>query len=831
MVNISECPIEQGKSYLYEMWFRANGNAELFHLADGSFATSIVNGSLVVNNHTLPIRNYQNNTWHHLAIINPKISTPIVAIDGAQLASPSLQTLPAFASSHIILGGAGNTNDIDIDEVRLWNINTTLDATKLLMGNCLNGEESGLLAYYPMEAYVTDPVSSQISTEFSLADKTDAEGARVITHSDMANAQSLSVPALVESRPLEYVAHTHTTSGDRIMVNITEPAQRIEGCWLEIMVKDIVDANGNYSEPIRWTVFVNRNQLLWDENTYTIVKDEMADTTFTLTIVNNSSVIQSWNIDNLPSCMTMSETSGRIQPLQTKTISCTIDATADRGENEYILYLSGNENMDCPLYVTTKVYANKPDWNINPSDYEHSMNIIAFAEVDGVVADDEEDMVAAFVDGELAGVANLQLLPAMGRYYLMMTIFQNSATSSSPRNITFRYWDASTGLVYSNARVYSAAGQLMSTLTYQDNIALGDIADPIRLEMGNEIEQTIEVNRGWNWISFNVNPASLSFDNILGENTKKFAIIKSQNGYAVPDTANHRVQGSIGNMDCRLGYKLRAYSAFDIQLDGMAAPISTVIDLTAQQWTWFGFIPQKAMTVNTAMSNINPTIGDFIKSQTQFASWDGYQWVGSLKVMQPGQSYVYKNKSNSDIQLEYPEYADVPYLMPAQYAVVSEYFTPVETGKYQGNMNITAVVKYEGQEVTTAEIGVFAEDECRAAATCDGGYYFITVPGDSSLNLSMKVVYNDSLYTLQGNLIYRNDAIVGTLDAPYVIDLTSGQINDDPGIGNDDPGEEPLSVVSVEAVNGSKVEKVLIDNEVFIIKDGQMYDALGRKRK
>jgi len=68
---------------------------------------------------------------------------------------------------------------------------------------------------------------------------------------------------------------------------------------------------------------------------------------------------------------------------------------------------------------------------------------------------------------------------------------------------------------------------------------------------------------------------------------------------------------------------------------------------------------------------------------------------------------------------------------------------------------------------------------------------------------------------------------VGTLAAPYVIDLSSGQINDDPGIGD----EEPLSVVSVEAVKDSKVEKVLIDNEVFIIKDGAMYDALGRRRK
>jgi len=819
-IDLSESALESSNSYLFEFWFRTNGDAELFHLSDTSFYVGINSGNLVMNGYTVPVRNYQDNAWHHLAIINQKISTPVVAIDGVQVASPLLRKLPTFGTGEITFGHSTNQNALDIDEVRLWNINTTLDAVRQQMNACIRGDEDGLMVYYPFEEYVTDPITSQISTEFTLADKSDNTRPKSIIHSNAAMAQAASAPALVESRPVEYVSHTNTASNDRIVVNITEQPSRIEGCTLEITVKDIVDANGNYSEPIRWTVFVNRNQMVWDENAYTVVKDEIVDTTLMLTIVNNSSVVQNWSIDNIPSCMTLSETSGRIQPLQTKTISCTIDATADRGENEYILYLKGNESMESPLYITTKVYANKPDWHVDPSQYEHSMNIIAYAEINGAVADDEEDMVATFVDGELVGVTNLQLLPATGRYFALMTIFQNTPDTAAPRQITFRYWDASAGVIYSNARVYATINdttfQLIPNVTYQDNIALGDVINPLRLVMGDEIEQTLELNNGWNWISFNVEPASTSFTDILSQYLNDFHIIKSQTGYAVPDVKTSSVLGNIGSMKCSVGYKIKTSSAFDLQLSGFATSIDSVINFGAQTWTWFGYLPQKSLTVNAALSNINPNIGDIIKSQTQFATWDGYQWVGSLSIMSPGKSYIYKNKGSNDIQFTFPEYAAISYMLPSMDEAVESYFDPINAGLYQGNMNITAVVKYAGEEVSTAEVGIFAGSECRASATYNSGYYFITVPGDSAVVLNVKVHYNDSVYTLSQSIKYQNDAVIGTIDEPYVIELSP----------------KSTSVVTVAADSeGDKVEKIMIDNEVFIIRNGEIYDILGRPRK
>ena len=450
---------------------------------------------------------------------------------------------------------------------------------------------------------------------------------------------------------------------------------------------------------------------------------------------------------------------------------------------------------------------------------KNTMSIVAYAEIDGMVTDDPEDMVAAFVDGELSGVANLELLPAMGRYYIMMTIFHNGASSGK---VTFRYWDASSGNIYDNATLYRTVDDSTSTpitVDYQDNLVLGNILHPIRIVMDNQIEQSMDLNNGWNWISFNVEPASKAFSDILQPYLIDFSIIKSQTEYGMPNIATQKVVGGLKTMECPKGYKISADHPFELTLSGVAASLTEEITFTAQQWTWFGYLPQRAMTINQALSNINPNVGDFVKSQMQFATWDGYQWVGPLKVMEPGHGYLYQNAGTENISFTYPDYADYALQLPRREAVgyVTEgYFDPINPGKYQGNMSVTAVVKYAGEEVTTAEIGIFAETECRASAEYEDEYYFLSVPGDNAEPLTVKVLYKDSVYTLSETMQYQNDAIIGTLAEPYEIELV-------PATG--------VEAVPADPTQGDKVQKLLINDEVFILRNGMYYDILGSRRE
>jgi len=822
-VNISECPIPQENSYLFEFWFRVSGNAQLFRLAGDSVYVGINNGNLTIGNLSFPIRNYTDNTWHHLAIINKITAAPIIAIDGVQVSTYVLTQLPVFQSPAVIFGVEGTsqvaTSDIDIDEVRLWNLNTSLEAVRLYYRSCMRGTETGLVAYYPMEHTVVDAYNQNV-TEFTLMDKTSADTltAKRITCTSPSAVRATTSPALVESRPVENVAHTYTTSEDKVVINITEPAARIEGCTLEFTVRDVVDKNGNYSRPVRWTAFVNRNQLMWDENVMDIVKNELTDTTFNLVIVNSGSQTKAWTIDNVPTWMTLSDTYGYIQPLQRQTISCTINSSLGRGVNEHILYLSSDDDIDRPFYLNTKVIANKPDWKVNTDSYSNSMNLITCAEINGVMADDAEDMVAAFIDDELVGVANLQLFPAIGRYYAMMTIYPGS---SSDNEITFRYWDASNGSVYNNISLHcsgaNGADSTINHLLYSSETVYGSISNPYLLRMGNEIEQSIEMHPGWNWISVNVKPVDSSVKSIFKNYISDFSMIKGQNDFTQSDTVRKTVRGVLDTMVCGVGYKLSANRVFTATLTGTPAPINTSVALAPGAWTWIGYVPQTAMTVDAALSNINPTVGDLIKSQQRFATWDGSQWIGTLSVMEPGRGYSYKNTGTQAIAFSYPDYNAFSDRMPQRmpYIVEDTYFNPIDPGKYQGNMTMTAVVTWAGEYVDNAEVAVFAGDECRAVATYFDGYYFLTIPGETQEDITIKVVYNDSVYCIPGSFKYENDQILGNIYEPYEIELVSDYVN----------------VTSVNATMENKVEKVLIDNEVFIIRNGKYYDALGRPRK
>ena len=118
------------------------------------------------------------------------------------------------------------------------------------------------------------------------------------------------------------------------------------------------------------------------------------------------------------------------------------------------------------------------------------------------------------------------------------------------------------------------------------------------------------------------------------------------------------------------------------------------------------------------------------------------------------------------------------------------------------------------EPVHGVEVGIFAGDECRGAAVEEeGNYWFISVAGDEPTPLTIKV-YDpaEQKTTLVGqSLQYTDDATLGTLAEPYIIQLNSAE------------GVE-------EIVNGqSSNRKVMEDGILYILRNGEKYDATGKK--
>lgn len=107
---------------------------------------------------------------------------------------------------------------------------------------------------------------------------------------------------------------------------------------------------------------------------------------------------------------------------------------------------------------------NPTTWSVNPAAFAQSMIVVAEIAIDGVVSADENDKVAAFVNGECRGVANLQYIEPLNKYIATLFVYSNQ----NGEDIEYRIFDAETEEVYRHNE----------GMTFQSNKVLGSLLDP-----------------------------------------------------------------------------------------------------------------------------------------------------------------------------------------------------------------------------------------------------------------------------------------------------------------------------------------------------------------
>lgn len=87
----------------------------------------------------------------------------------------------------------------------------------------------------------------------------------------------------------------------------------------------------------------------------------------------------------------------------------------------------------------------QPNWGLSPQDYEFSMTITGKVTTNGYFSVNENDLVAAFVNGECRGITNLKYENFMDEYFAYLMVYSNTPMEE----ITFKIFDASQNLVVS----------------------------------------------------------------------------------------------------------------------------------------------------------------------------------------------------------------------------------------------------------------------------------------------------------------------------------------------------------------------------------------------
>ena len=669
-----------------------------------------------------------------------------------------------------------------LDEVRIWNSALGAENFRLDMRSKLTGAESGLIAYYPFEESTKDSGGIlQITPSFN--DCSSKKSGAGIYNNLSGLSSNTETPGIKVPRPKEDVSFSYTASDNKILFNIDAPLAKIENCMLEFSVNKVFDLNGNkLGSPIKWTAFVNNNRLNWETEQITVTKQVLDAYTFKTVIVNNSGKYENFIIDGLPGWLSVNVASGKLNPLEKKELTFTVDPATNIGSYECRVILTGNNNMQDLLPVTLKITGTRPDWSVNPYDYESSMNVIGQIKIDGVYQEDPEDILAAFIGTRCVGVVNPQFDKTKNSYVLYMDIYGNS--SDNGQALTFSLWDAGTG------RIYPAVDVIGNPLSFIGTSIVGSISNPQIFNATDKVEQQISLKQGWNWVSSNVVNTQLPLINQFETGLETAGIqFKSRDGYVEYD--NGSWVGNDVSMNQISMYMVKTNQAKTVKMIGaMAKPADLPVTIK-HYWNWIGYVPQFVAPVKAALSGLNAKDGDQIKGQVGFASYSGGNWYGSLQYMLPGLGYMYYSTSSLSTTFNYPS----QYLAQSKVETIqNQTDTPkwvVDVNKYQMSMTVTAVASVNDIEVANdnMQVGVFIGDECRGSATLKyvdvykRYMAFLMVWGNTD-DINSKITFrsydpvNSQEMISVESMSFIPDNIVGSTISPYKIDYMTSATSD-----------------------------------------------------
>ena len=783
-VMMAECSPLSTDDYAVELWMRAgkqDGEAQIMHSGEtGLWLNAAGQLRLTSADNTFEASNapLTDNAWHHVALNVLRNGNAAVYVDGARTLAISARKVGGIAADSLYVGARRGAIDEatgkhtfdrqltgQVDELRVWNATMNAELLRTNRKVRLTGKEPGLVAYYPFEKKTLDAYNQTVTNGSDIdlvTGKHTAVSGKNIAYTDEA-------PALRTKPTEENVDFTFTASDNKIVIELNEDEAAIDGSTLNFTVREVRDENGNYSEPIRWSAFVNRRQLSWSDNVVTLTKKLGESLAFSVKVVNNGGKQQMWEISGMPSWLTADTDNGTTDPLVQDDVTFTIAKSTPIGTYSQTVYLVGGDAIEVPLTLNLTVTGDEPEWMVDKSDYENTMNMIAQLSILGTPSADTADKLAVFVGDECRGVGRPVYSKRYDSYYVLLDIYGNAADEGT--NLSFRAYDASTGMVYT--QLECSNGDVAFT---KDQIA-GTYADPVLLNALDYQEQTTSLTKGWNWMALYVQPDDMSMQTVLAPINAEVTMAKSQTGFM--ESTGSEWYGNEIMMNNSEMYKINLSAPATLKVLGRVADPSSRLITVKQGWNWIAYNATSAMSLDEAFAGMQPEDGDVVKAQSCFAVYDGYEWAGTLSLLEPGQGYMLYNVATADRTFAYPSAGQIDKTAKARARRLppAGYFEPVDYHKYPDNMSLIARVTFDGNELPGAEIGIYAGDECRSHAyTNDAGLAYVTIPGNAKTTLTFKLLYKGKVYTSTTTLDYESDGIVGSTFNPFVInfDTTTG---------------------------------------------------------
>lgn len=801
ILNTAYAPIVKAMDFTLECWFKgepgqqnasllSSGKGDRLELdsASNTFFLGFENGLLSFKNNGTQVTaegSYLDNNWHHVSIaVNRNAGTGQMLVDGLLKRSFDALGLGGIASANTFLGARGwysiadslNLN-IDnyfkgnIDEVRIWN--TYLSQSFIAQNNnvALKGDEFGLLAYYPFSKYFIFQNNQELG--YTLSDMRIQEQANVTVPDAVAkNAAESNETAPVKARgPVENLQFNYVANDDALIINLLEPRQAVDKTIVTLKARNIRDKNGNIIlSPITWSAYINRNPLKWSDDEISLSKDVYAGLQFEAQMINNGGSIMKYSLTNLPAWLTASPASGTIDPQAKQKVVFTVNKGLNVGAYDEIVYLLNDNNESGPLAINLTVKGLKPDWTATKG--LNNMIVYGKLRTGNIFSNNAEDMLAAFTNGKCVGVANNEYFSTNDEWYVLMSVNSDSVRQS---NLEFRIWEAATGKTY-------VATPSQQVLFVRDTI-YGSPRNPVIFDGSDRLFQNINLNNGWNWISFNVTSPSLNSvaAALANGNWASGDLVKNDSGagkFAVYSVSAGWVSDSLTFNNTSM-YKLKTANEQTLSISGMKADLAnTPVHVEGGKWNYISYLPLVNVSLKEALAGYNASEEDVIKSQTGFAMYDArIGWVGNLTWLEPGKGYMLYRKATTNTVFVYPTISGILTGAGGRVATLNTAQTPVGNNYvYAENMTMVAVVENGFDLLPGDKVLAWSGAELRGEAnTIDNPVthkrtLFINIAGAASQLLYFTVERNgQTIAATDQPLLYESNSSVGSLQDPYVI--------------------------------------------------------------
>ena len=747
-----------------------------------------------------------NDSWHQISLSLSRNGTIKMFVNGNLLASYPTNNIAGFNSGHLFIGARGQQqNDASInvdnyyvgyiDELKLWNNSKSQIQIKNEMNYEVDSQEQNLILYSSFNkpevptnngpTYYVPKAASQLK---------DSHYAKLNPSNLISYGES--TPGIKPFRSIKNLDLTPVFRNNEILLNTNvSDWSEFEGKLATVEVSGLYDFSDNrQSSPITWSFVIDKHPLKWsivgknrNENSKIFfVKNQTEKISFEIKIDNIGTEPETYSID-FPEWVTISESEGSIGPLSSKYITASFDENISIGDYHNSLSLNSNFNFIKLIQIELRVFPVATELPFDPKQYDESMTIVGQINIDGVFQNDVFDKVYAKVGNQVRGVGKLEYDRELDNYFVYLTVYSNVLSSSIiSESVQFYIWDATEG------KLIKAKINGEDYISFNDDLILGDLYNPVLFTNSNTVVQNIELNKGWNWVSFNVNDSRFKDLNQLTQELllTDSDVIKSQSKF---DSYLNGWNGDLSNsggVDYFTMYKFNisndssnilgsTNSGQTLLLQGDEVDLSNWSINLNQNWTWLPYPVIKIVSIQNALANLDPQDGDFIKSQTQFAIYsENHGWKGSLKYLYPGKGYMIKLTNPQTFS--YPTYINSNLSSKTNKGQVEEitnFINPSEhLFNYSSNMNLVVKIPdaYEDVEIYDDKGKVRSLVE---RININGStLYFMTVFGDIKESLNVYLINNFKEKKIVTNLDFIPESIVGTIKNPLLFEVIDDSI-------------------------------------------------------